>query len=130
MDFKSNFLAFLTTKNHIVKIHIFGRLEFEQWCNIMLVLSYIATLFPFYSFSKAYSTRFAHYYIDPQTNTITHVSGRNTQLIFTPCAEALGWRRSLNHGWGEEVLQEWRYSGSGSSLGPLHVSWNIKIRLA
>ena len=128
MDFKSNFLAFLTTKNQIFKIPIFGRLEFEWWCNIILVLSYIATLLPVYSFSKAYSTCFAHYYIDPQTNTITPIPGRNTQLIFTPCAEALGWPRSLNHGWGE-VFQEWRYSGSGSSLGPLHVSWNIKIRL-
>ena len=49
--------------------------------NVILVLSYMATLFPasklYYSFSKA----FACYYIDPQTNTITPFSGRNIQHI-------------------------------------------------
>ena len=47
--------------------------------NVILVLSYKATLFPVYSFPTrqpffpvySFPTAFARYYIDPQTNTIT-----------------------------------------------------------
>ena len=46
--------------------------------NVILVLSFIAILFPDYSFPTAFSTAFVYYYIDPQTNTITPVPGRNT----------------------------------------------------
>ena len=50
--------------------------------NVILVLSYMATLFPVYIFPTAFSTAFTHYYTDPQTNTITSFRGRNTQHIF------------------------------------------------
>ena len=46
-----------------------------------------------------------NYYIDPLTKTSS--PDRNTQHIY--------------HGWGE-VTQEYRYSGSGSSLGHLHIT--------
>ena len=37
----------------------------------------MATLFTVYSFPKAFSTAFARYYIEAQTNTITPFPGRN-----------------------------------------------------
>ena len=79
-------LSFNLTTNHTycVFLTLFGHfftLSQDQGnlvpitLNVIFVLSYTATLFP-----TAFSTAFARYYIDPQTNTITPFPGR-----YLPC---------------------------------------------